>query len=337
MSESADYDPGPWKGHSFTDARKAYDTHAGRSYSDAVDKGKDPYSLVPDFIETDSDAPLSIVCDVTGSMGTFPATIFSKLAYVDIEGKSYLGSGMKTSFAAVGDAAAGDTYPLQVRGFVTGKVMETELKELIIEKGGGNGDKESYELPMLYYARNVRMPNANGKPIFIMIGDEGCYDQASSKYAKFFKGTLQDDVPIAQVVAELKTKYAVYLIRKEYQSASHETGIHEKWVELLGADHVVMLPDPARVVDVIFGILAKETGKVDYFRRELKDRQDPDQVKTVMTSLKSINLLDAPDKKPAKSLKALPGGSMTRRASGDSVKRSKSLLDGPLDADDDGK
>jgi hypothetical protein len=325
MSESADFDPGPWRGHDFKTARAVYDVHAGRSYTDAVAKGKDPLSLVPDSVETDSEAPLSILCDVTGSMGDFPATIFSKLGYVDIEGKSYLGPDMKTSFGAIGDVT-NDEYPLQVRNFVTGKDMEKELKELVIEGKGGGTAQESYDMAMLYYARNVRMPNAKIKPIFIMIGDEGFYAVTKKEYSKFFKGTLQGDVPIQQVADELKSKFSVYLIRKHYHTG--DASIQSAWEGLLGKDHIVELPDASRVVDVIFGILAKETGKVDYFKKELAERQDEDQVKTVMTSLKSIKLLEDGDKgrKPAKSMKALPGGSMTRRGKGESVKNSKPLM-----------
>jgi hypothetical protein len=59
----------------------------------------------------------------------------------------------------------------------------------------------------------------------------------------------------------------------------------------VGLDNVAFLPDPNRVVDVIFGILAKETGRVDYFKDELTGRQRPDQVETVLTALKTVHAL----------------------------------------------
>ena len=67
-----------------------------------------------------------------------------------------------------------------------------------------------------------------------------------------------------------------------------------RWVELLGEDHVADLDDPERVVDVVFGILAKEANKVDYFRDEIEKRQTADQVRTVYESLRTIHR-----KKPA--------------------------------------
>jgi len=40
-----------------------------------------------------------------------------------------------------------------------------------------------------------------------------------------------------------------------------------------------------------FRILAKETGRVDYFKDELTGRQRPDQVETVLTALKTVHAL----------------------------------------------
>ena len=171
MSEAGDFDPGPWQGHDFKSAKKKYDVHVGRSYQDAVKKKVNPNDLVPSTIATDSKAPLVVACDVTGSMGESPATIFSKCPYLDLEGKEYLGDDMAISFAAVGDAYS-DQYPLQVQPFDHGLKLKKCLKELIIEGGGGGQSKESYELAALYYARNVDMPNAIN-PIFVFIGDEG--------------------------------------------------------------------------------------------------------------------------------------------------------------------
>jgi len=81
MSESGDYNPGVWSGYSFTKARKTYDEHVGRSYGDAVKRNKSVTNLIPKSLATNSESPLVIACDVTGSMGSWPATMFSKLPY----------------------------------------------------------------------------------------------------------------------------------------------------------------------------------------------------------------------------------------------------------------
>lgn len=314
MAETADYDPGPWSGYDFKSARATYDAYAGRSYTDAVSKGIVAESLVPEALETDSDSPLVIACDVTGSMGEWPATIFSKLPYLDLEGKEYLGENMQISFAAIGDVYS-DRYPLQVQPFVKGKELEASLKKLVIEKGGGGSTQESYDVGALYYARNAKMPNAI-KPIFIFIGDEGLYDNLPSDLAESVaKSEVDKRASVEQIIDELKQKFAVYLIRKPYGSDSTNSTsptdrrIQEQWEKLLGEDHVCILPEAGRVVDVIFGILAKETGKTAYFKKEIEDRQEEKQVKVVMKSLATIH-------NKSKSLKKLTAGaSITKRNS----------------------
>jgi hypothetical protein len=317
MSESNDYNPGDWAGHDFGAARKAYDAHAGRSYDKAVSAGKKAVDLVAATIETQSQFPLIIRCDVTGSMGAWPATIFSKLPYLDIEGKQYLGPDMEVSFGAIGDAVMGDKYPFQVRPFGKGTDLAEQLKGLVIE-GGGGGDKcESYELSALYDARNVKCPNAL-KPIHIIIGDEGIHEYVEVEHAKNAQVVIQARISYQAVFEELKRRFAVYVIRKDY-GEGYESRIQKQWVDLLGEDHVVRLDDPNRVVDVIFGILAKETGRVAYFKEELEGRQTPEQVKTVYDSLKTVHVdldKDDKDKNEGHSTMFLPSGKGRRNLLG---------------------
>jgi hypothetical protein len=327
MSETADFNPGHWKGHDFTSARKKYDAHVGRSYGDALTTGKDAKDLVPDRIKTKSKAPLVIMCDVTGSMGEWPATIFSKLPYLELEGQEYLGKDLEIAFGAIGDHTS-DRYPLQVREFSKGLDLKKRLEELVVEGGGGGGARESYEMAALYCARNIDMPAA-AKPICIIIGDEGFYDTINKEDAKAkVKVDLQGRTKSSEVFDELKRRFAVYLVRKPYQRSRGEEmspadkTIHAQWEKVLGNDHIVMLPDAGRVVDVLFGILAQETNRVDYFRGELEDRQKPEQVKTVLKSLETVHRVGGgtdPDRKLLKS-----GRSVTKGSGGG--KKTKSLL-----------
>lgn len=298
MAESSDYDPGAWKGHDFSAARKYIDVNAGRGYADAVARKVVAADLVPEILVTDSVAPLVIVSDVTGSMGEWPKVMFSKLPYLDTEGKEYLGEAFAICWAAIGDAQKNDKYPLQVRQFTSGPPLKGELEKIIIEGGGGSGGNETYELGALYFARNVQMPKAIRKPIIIFIGDEMPYDYVHKDDARTFAHiSLEKNVPTAQVFEELRKKFSVYLIRKTYTetgsniSSPMDRSARMAWGELLGDEHIADLPDPNRVIDVIFGILAKETSRIGYFREELEGRQTPEQVKTVFRSLNSVHKL----------------------------------------------
>ncbi len=292
MAETADYDPGEWRGYDYAAARKSYDAHAGRSYADATSSGKTAGDLVPAKITTTSDAPLMVICDVTGSMGDWPATIFSKLPYLDKEGAEYLGPDMAVCFGAVGDALH-DKYPLQVQEFGKGLELTDRLKALVVEGGGGSNAVESYDLAALYMARNIDTPNAVHRPIAIFIGDEGVPAYVTAEQAKRYgKMSIEGPRISAQAIFdELKARASVYVIRKAYggEGSTQNREVHNQWVGLLGDDHVCMLPSADRVVDVIFGILAQETNRVDYFKGEIEGRQRKDQVDTVYKSLKTIH------------------------------------------------
>jgi hypothetical protein len=310
MSESGDYRPAPWAAaHNFADAKKDYLVKADRTYSAAVSAGVAATDLVPAKLVCEAEYPLVILCDVTGSMAEWPATIFSKLPYLEHEGKQYLGDDMEISFAAIGDGPCHDKYPLQVQPFVSGQKLKDSLDKLIHEKGGGGTSEESYDLAALYYDKNVEYPNAIRKPILIFIGDEGIYPDVDRVLAESIcKVPLKDRVSSKNVFQSLAQKYAVYVIRKPYccsedSPSAREIAIREQWMEYLGADHVLSLPSAERVVDVIFGILGKESGKMDYFEKELKERQlkDKDGAAKVSVVLKSIHSIHNPA-----SLKKLP-------------------------------
>lgn len=342
MPEDHDFTPAPWASHdNFKSARAAYDVHVGRSYDDAVSKGIKVSDLVPKSIKSDSTNPIVILCDVTGSMGKWPATIFSKLPYLANEAKFYFGDDYEVSFGAIGDAF-GDQYPLQVHDFGKDKDMEATLKKLVVEGGGQATSEESYDLGALYYARNCEMPNAV-KPLLIFIGDEGIHSPMYKDKAKSYaKVDIEKSMSVEEIFEELKQKFDVYIIRKPYNTYSNtsrdprEAAIHEQWEKLLGEDHVLMLPEAERVVDVIFGIFAKVTDKVKEFRKELKDRQlkDADGEHKIEIVMKSLNTLHrgaaSLPKLPHKhSLKKLAGPvSVTRRSkTGGATKTSKSLMD----------
>lgn len=291
MSESGDFTPASWAPTDFKSARRSYDAHAGRSYGDAVAAGKDVSAVLEKRLKTNCRKPLIIMCDQTGSMGEWPAVIFSKLPYLDHEVGEYLGKDAEVAFGAIGDAQKGETYPLQARPFSRGEKLQAALKELIIEGKGGGGGDETYELAMLYALKNVDMPKAD-HPILILIGDEHPYDGVTKEMASRYGIAIDKKMTTEQIVEELKEMYgAVYIVRKPYQDPGMDEQIHARWCKLLGSDHVVFLPDPNRVVDVIFGILGKESGKIDYFREEFEERQkdNPEYHGVVYKALETVH------------------------------------------------
>lgn len=291
--------PKEWAGHgNFDDARKAYVADAGRGYTSAKSANVAAADLLATKITTESKHPVIIVIDVTGSMEEWPGTIFGKLPYLDtLTRQGYLGDDAVILFMAVGDATC-DTYPLQGHTFAQGIDLEEELSpdKIKIEQGGGGQRTESYELAALYALHNISMPNAQ-RPIMIFLGDEAPYDKVNPALAQKSAKVTTEQISTVELFTQLKSKFAVYFIQKPYghstadslQSFDFESkAIHEEWLKLLGEDHIAILPDPNRVVDVIFGILARESGKIDFFHDEIHERQKPDQIAAAYRSLKTV-------------------------------------------------
>lgn len=331
MAEGDDYTPAPWaQNHDFTAARKTYDQHAGRSYADASSANVSAADLVPETIATKSRNPLLIRCDVSGSMGGWPNTIFSKLPYLEHEVKTeYLGADAEISFGAFCDT--GDSYTLQVQPFGEGEAMKQSLLKLVVT-GGGSGPGtycEAHGVAALYDARNVKMPKAAGTPPLILITDEMPYDTVTRAEAKnLAKVTMEEARLTADAIfAELAARYSVYVVLKPYHdgdlAGDRMTGttktVYDRWMKIVGAERIAILPDANRVVDVIFGILAKEADRIDYFREEIEKRQRPDQVETVYKSLLTVHRTGGSPTKggPGKSTMHNPPGG----------KKSKGLLD----------
>lgn len=345
MSESGEnYDPGPWKGYDFKSARKAYDPDvtAGRGYGGSYTSGgaaggaagaskprATSADILPPKVTTDAASPLVILVDGTGSMGQFPETIFEKLPLLDDGVKDYLGDDCEISYAMIGDIGDVNAPPLQVRPFGRGKQMVDSLNKLVIGRGGGSNMTESYELGALYYARNAEMPKAT-KPVLIFICDEGVYPTVDKEWAKTYAGVeLKEEMSAKELFDELKRKFSVYCVRKHYEDGKFLDGekmcgnnlkIQRQWVGLLGEDRIAVLTEARRIVDVILGILAVETGKEDFFEKEIKERQTDDQVKSVMKTMVTVG-------KGHTKVDKTSGKSLTKRPDHAKTKVSKKLVD----------
>ncbi|MBI5044919.1 MAG: hypothetical protein HZC02_03265 [Candidatus Levybacteria bacterium] len=291
--------PREWRDDSdFTAARNAYVVDAGRSYSSAVSSGVSASSLLAATITTTSRHPIIVVIDVTGSMQEWPATIRGKLPLLDTYARQiYFDDDAQILFMAVGDATC-DKYPLQGHAFAQGADLKAELDPTRLKYEGGGGPKttESYELAALYVSHNVSMPNAT-RPLIIFLGDESPYDEVSPKLAQQFAKVTTERITTAELFAKLNKDSDVYFIQKPYSHSTADSlqsldpessAIHADWVKLLGEDHIAILRDPNRVVDVILGIFAKKTGKVDFYHDEINERQKPGQVEAAYRSLKTI-------------------------------------------------
>lgn len=296
MSEGYNYESTSYRPtHNFTRARRAAVDHSRRSYAKAKERKVEDYDLLPETLLTRAKFAVMLVCDQTGSMLTWPATFRSKAPYVSHEIRTeYLDPDSDISVMAFGDARNHERFPVQAREFTRGEAALTEkLKELVYVKQGGGSAHETSELVALYICRNVRTPNVVMKPLVIFITDEMPYDSVTPKMAKKAARVKIDQTILTNAIfSELRRKCEVYVILKTYQQANKRQEIFNRWAELVGEDHIAVMPDAPRIeercVDVTFGILGHYSNKVAYFRSEIEERQTPQQVAVVYEALRPI-------------------------------------------------
>ncbi|QFG25735.1 hypothetical protein [Actinomadura sp. WMMB 499] len=255
-------------GHWSTDvyaARKSYQAANGVSafaYSDGgattVHPDLDPRGATVRESRDSDDHPeslaIAVLFDVTGSMGTVPRTLQSKLP--DLLGlllrKGYAAD-PHILFGAVGDATC-DRAPLQVGQFEADNRMDDDLAKILIEGGGGGQLRESYELAMYFMARHTATDcfDKRGKRGYLfMIGDELAYPKARRReIAKIIGTDVPADVPVAELVRELRRRWDVYFIIPEGGYHSGKPELRDFWRDLLG-QNVLYLDDLDAVCETI--------------------------------------------------------------------------------------
>jgi hypothetical protein len=321
MSESADYTSTSWVStHDFTKARDTYrSTVVDRSYSKATTTRVAARDLVKTGLRIDVPT-LIVVCDVTGSMGEWPSVMFSKLPYLMHELKTYLGENAKLMLAAVGDATC-DRYPLQIQeAKSTFDEAKDSLTALVVERGGGGSMHESYELAAAYFLNAVEVARTV-KPVLVFIADESPYESFTASQLASLGVPNMQNLTTKEVFEHLREIYDVHLIHKPYGNYGTSSGstatVREHWMPLLETEHVHPLEQPERVVDLLFGILAGASNKIDSFKKEITDRQKPEQVVTVLTSLspyfKTLMGMNPPELSAGKStMHRLPPGTTSK-------------------------
>jgi hypothetical protein len=144
--------------------------------------------------ECNNETPIVVAMDVTRSRGEDTKLVYERLPMFlgQIDLKGYV-EGVGLSFAAIGDATAGDQAPLQVSQFEADNRLDEALSRVWIEEGGGGTGQESYELAAYFYARRVSMKclEQGKKGFFFFLGDEGFYPQINPGYVSQILG---DDV-----------------------------------------------------------------------------------------------------------------------------------------------
>jgi hypothetical protein len=220
--------------------------------------------------------PIAVSFDHTGSMGDGAKVVYDKfpMVYGELKGKGYIDDDFAISFSAVGDHKS-DAAPFQVCDFDKGTVLDSWLKKIWLEKGGGPGCMESYELLAWYYLNCVDFnppKKTKEKPYFFLIGDEQCYPTVkASDVQKHFGVTIPKDIPTAEVFKDLMDKYNFFHLHKPYGYG--DDFIVEDWNKLIG-QNIITMAEPNSVADLILGLVALTSGARDWegYEADMKAR-----------------------------------------------------------------
>lgn len=216
-----------------------------------------PYKITResrDSAEHPNSLAISVLFDVTGSMGHVPRTLQTKLP--DLLGlllrKGYA-EDPQIMFGAIGDATC-DRAPLQVGQFESDNRMDEQLGRILLEGGGGGQKTESYELAMYFMARHTTIDcyeKRGRRGYLFIIGDELPYPRVSRKMAHTLIGDpIERDIKVADMVAELTRKYDVYYILPAGTSYAGDREVLSVWRGLLG-QNVLELDDLDAVCETI--------------------------------------------------------------------------------------
>ena len=268
-------------------------------------------------INSTSKNPISIAIDGTGSMQTWPAEIFDRLPLL-YQTLSKYRDDVDCSFSVIGDTVS-DDWPLQVTDFGKDITLDSYLKALKPEGRGGPGIRESYELFGYFMNTHAKTPNAE-LPFLFMMGDEKFYENINPAQVKQYIGdTILAPLNSQEMWQQLAQKFDIYFLRKPYPGKDEE--ISAQWKQAIGAQKVIDLYDPLRVIDVAMGIVAKKWGYFGDFEQNLSARQDSNGINSVMASLKL-----APGVNPGDGMKSMQLLANEKSASATAPKKSIKLL-----------
>lgn len=197
---------------------------------------------------------IAVLFDVTGSMGTVPRVLQTKLGSLMrvLIQKGFV-EHPQILFGAVGDAYC-DRVPLQIGQFESGLEMDDDLGKIYIEGGGGGQTHETYELGVYFVARHTAIDcyeKRGHKGYLFTIGDEKPYDVVRrQQVAEHIGDKLERDIPVEQIVRELERRYEYFHIIPANTSHGSSADVQGRWRALLG-ERVLLLDDETAVCETI--------------------------------------------------------------------------------------
>lgn len=207
--------------------------------------------------------PIIIALDVTGSMGSIPRRLVTQdfpnlMKKIMDEGIAH----PQVCFVGIGDHEC-DTAPLQVGQFeASDELLDTWLRKLYIEGGGGGNAGESYLLAWYFAAAHTDCDAYNKrrqKGILITVGDEPTLRSLTQNdFSEIYGNSIQANrMAASEILRAAQMEWDVYHVNVMDFSGSRKSTI-DQWTEYLG-DHLINTQsrDGSDIADIIAGIIVQ--------------------------------------------------------------------------------
>lgn len=202
--------------------------------------------------------PIAMIFDVTGSMGQIPKVLQQKLArLMDVVIDKAGIPDPQILVGAVGDSTC-DQYPLQVGQFESSNLFDEQLRNIIVERGGGGQNMESYALAYRFAADHTAtdaFEKRGKKGYFFTMGDEMPWPTVTVRdVSRLFGVEAAEDETVESLIARASERWEIFHLFSLDGSYRNDTRVHDRWRKLLG-ERLVMVEDSSLVCEIIAGLV----------------------------------------------------------------------------------
>jgi hypothetical protein len=207
--------------------------------------------------------PVMVFFDVTGSMRGTPPIFQKKLEKLmsTLLLKTVL-EHPHVLVGAIGDVTC-DSVPLQVSQFESDNRIDEQLRNIVLEGGGGDGQHESYELALYFASRLTALDSLEKrgkKGYMFIIGDEVSYlNVTRDAVSKVFGISEQSDIPLDTILNEVMEKFDIYFIMPSGTNHWKKVSIMDFWKAKVG-QNFLMLENPEAICELIASTIALNEG-----------------------------------------------------------------------------
>lgn len=263
-------------------ATKSIDDVFEQNTKKEMHKDLDPYGIKfresCDSAEHPESNAVAIWFDQSGSMGRAPE-IFAKSALGNLMkillAKGYLDH-PQILFGCFGDFSD-RVGVIQMGQFESDQRIDGCLTKMWLVGNGGGTLAESSQLGMYAMARHTKIDcfDKRGKKGYLFfVTDEMSYPEVSAfQVNKIFGDILQEDIPVEQILEELKARYEVFVVylHTNHYTPSDQKQVRDFWKKLMG-ERLLDLDDPAHICETVGATIGLCEGRdVDGITRDLLD------------------------------------------------------------------